>query len=103
MYFKPTCNSRAGKFVFVICPNVELPNVVFGSEKWCAFMALNASKRICNLSFSRMRSALKIERSKLTKPGPKTVPVLDVPNTYAGGLAKQLVSNHLLISPIVFT
>lgn len=55
--------------MLVICPKVELPSMVFGSEKWRALNALNASNRNSMLSRSRIRSDLNSERSKFHVAG----------------------------------
>ena len=52
-------------------PAAADPMLVFGTAKLVWLSALNASPRICTLSFSPKRKFRKIEKSSCAAPGPR--------------------------------
>src|ERR1700735_4007290 len=58
--------------VLVIWPNVDVPNVATGCEKWASLNTLNTSKRNSDLYRSVMPKVLKIDASVVLKLGPST-------------------------------
>src|SRR5436305_731928 len=87
--------SRGGSLSELIVPKLEFPNVVLGLLKcaWLKMLKKSASSR--SFRFSRRVLSFAIEKSLLLIPGPRTWPTPPFPKVYAGGAAKQPVSNHL--------
>src|ERR1700735_4346551 len=58
--------------VLVICPNVAVPYVATGCEKWASLKTLNTSKRNSDLYRSLIPRLWKIDASVVLKLGPST-------------------------------
>ncbi len=89
----PNWITRAGP-AELMTPKLDEPKLLPGSPRLVWLKALKKPPRNRSLARSESLKSRKREKSKLTRPGPRTIPTPALPNWNSAGCAKAAVLNH---------